>query len=96
VTTGAAFETFSDRSFFDAFSGGPDVKRWLFFVYGVACHLMFFAIFAYMAGFVGDLLVPTTIDSPAEGSVAAAVVIDLALLALFAAQHSIMARPAFN
>jgi protein-S-isoprenylcysteine O-methyltransferase Ste14 len=72
------------------------VKRWLFFVYGVAAHLMFFAIFAYMAGFVGDLLVPTTIDSPAEGSVAAAVMIDLALLALFAAQHSIMARPAFK
>jgi protein-S-isoprenylcysteine O-methyltransferase Ste14 len=72
------------------------VKRWLFFIYGVASHLLFFAIFVYMAGFVGNWLVPKTIDSASEGSVAAAVLIDLALLGLFAAQHSIMARPGFK
>jgi methanethiol S-methyltransferase len=72
------------------------MKRWLFFLYGVLNHLLFFAVFAYMAGFVGNFLVPKTIDSPADASVAVAVGIDLLLLALFAAQHSIMARPAFK
>jgi protein-S-isoprenylcysteine O-methyltransferase Ste14 len=72
------------------------MKRWLFFVYGVGCHLLFFAAYAYMAGFVGGFLTPTSIDSSAGGSTAAAVAIDLLLLGLFAAQHSIMARPAFK
>jgi methanethiol S-methyltransferase len=72
------------------------MKRWLFFVYGVGCHLLFLGTFAYMAGFVANLLVPKTIDGAAEGTLGAAVAIDLALLGLFAAQHSIMARPAFK
>jgi protein-S-isoprenylcysteine O-methyltransferase Ste14 len=72
------------------------MKRSLYLLYGVACHLLFLGIFAYMAGFVGNLLVPKSIDSAAAGPAAAAAVIDLALLALFAAQHSIMARPAFK
>jgi protein-S-isoprenylcysteine O-methyltransferase Ste14 len=58
--------------------------------------VLFFATFAYMAGFVGNLLVPKTIDTAAEGTIGAAVAIDLLLLGLFAAQHSIMARPAFK
>jgi protein-S-isoprenylcysteine O-methyltransferase Ste14 len=72
------------------------MKRWLFFVYGVGCHLLFFAVYAYMAGFVGGFLTPKSIDSTAAGLTAAAVAIDLLLLGLFAAQHSIMARPAFK
>jgi protein-S-isoprenylcysteine O-methyltransferase Ste14 len=72
------------------------MKRWLFFLYGVGSHLLFLAVFAYMAGFVGDLLVPKTIDSPAQGSTGAALVINLLLLGLFAAQHSFMARPGFK
>jgi protein-S-isoprenylcysteine O-methyltransferase Ste14 len=72
------------------------MQRWLFFVYGVGCHLLFFVTFAYMAGFVGGFLVPKTIDSATAGSIATAVAIDLLLLAVFAAQHSIMARPAFK
>lgn len=72
------------------------MKRWLFVVYGVGCHLLFLVTFAYMAGFVGNFLVPKSIDSPAAGTTAARVAIDLLLLGLFAAQHSIMARPAFK
>ncbi len=49
-----------------------------------------------MAGFVGGFLTPKSIDSTATDSTAAAVAIDLLLLGLFAAQHSIMARPAFK
>jgi methanethiol S-methyltransferase len=72
------------------------MRRWLFFAYGVAGHLLFLVVFAYMAGFVGNLLVPKTIDTTVPGSTKQAVFIDLLLLALFAAQHSIMARPAFK
>jgi protein-S-isoprenylcysteine O-methyltransferase Ste14 len=72
------------------------MKRWLFFVYGVGSHLLFIAIFAYMAGFVGNFAVPQTIESTAEGTAGAAVAIDVLLLGLFAVPHSIMARPAFK
>ncbi len=72
------------------------MKRWLFFLYGVVCHLLFFVTFAYLVGFVGNLVVPKTIDSTVEGSVSTAIGINLLLIGLFAAQHSIMARPAFK
>jgi protein-S-isoprenylcysteine O-methyltransferase Ste14 len=76
---------------------GVAMRKILFFVYGVFCHLLFLATFAWLAAFVGNLLVAKSIDAPAaEGSRAAAVVIDLLLLAVFAVQHSVMARPAFK
>ena len=71
------------------------MRRWSFFVYGVICHLLFLATFAYMIGFVGNLLVPNTIDS-APADVLSAVGINLLLIALFGLQHSIMARPWFK
>jgi len=72
------------------------MKRWLFFLYGVGSHLMFLLVYAYLAGFVGNFIVPKTIESDAGGSTTEAVVIDVLLIGLFAAQHSIMARPAFK
>lgn len=69
--------------------------RWTFFAYGVFCHLLFLATYAYMAGFVGDFLTPHSIDSASAGGLAATG-IDLALIGLFALQHSVMARPAFK
>lgn len=72
------------------------MKRYVFFLYGVGCHLMFLAVFAYLAGFVANVLVPKTIDTVVENGVSAAIAINLALLGMFAAQHSIMARPAFK
>jgi protein-S-isoprenylcysteine O-methyltransferase Ste14 len=72
------------------------MKRWIFYIYGVTCYLLFFATFAYLFGFVGNVLVPKTIDSSPSESVATAVAIDLLLIAAFALQHSIMARPAFK
>ncbi|MCO6044472.1 isoprenylcysteine carboxylmethyltransferase family protein [Aeoliella sp. ICT_H6.2] len=72
------------------------MKRAVYMVYGVACHLLFLGTFAYMAGFVGDLWVPKTLDSAPAGPVGVAVAINLLLMVLFAAQHSIMARPAFK
>jgi methanethiol S-methyltransferase len=71
------------------------MRRWSFFVYGVCCHLLFLATFAYMAGFVGNLLVPKSIDS-APADCLCAVGFDLMLIGLFGLQHSIMARPWFK
>jgi len=72
------------------------MQRTAFFAYGVISHLLFLAVYFYFAGFMVNFLAPKSIDSDPAGPLAAAVVIDLALVGLFAAQHSIMARPAFK
>jgi protein-S-isoprenylcysteine O-methyltransferase Ste14 len=71
------------------------MRRWSFFVYGVFCHLLFLVTYAYLAGFVGNLLVPKSIDS-APADVLHAVGVDVLLIALFGLQHSVMARPWFK
>jgi hypothetical protein len=72
------------------------MKRTLIFLYGVTSYLVFFATFLYAVGFIGNLWVPKTLDSPRETALGNALLIDLGLLALFAVQHSVMARPAFK
>jgi protein-S-isoprenylcysteine O-methyltransferase Ste14 len=72
------------------------MRRRLFFIYGATAYLLFLAIYAYMAGFLGNYWVPKSIDSASGEPVATAVLINLALLALFGVQHSVMARPAFK
>ncbi len=63
----------------------------------VACYFAFFAAFSYLIGFVGDFgLLPITVDRGPQAPVAMAVVIDLALIALFGIQHSVMARSGFK
>jgi protein-S-isoprenylcysteine O-methyltransferase Ste14 len=71
------------------------MRRWSFFVYGVFCHLLFLVTYAYLAGFVGNFLVPKSIDS-APADVLSAVGVDVLLMALLGLQHSIMARPWFK
>jgi protein-S-isoprenylcysteine O-methyltransferase Ste14 len=66
------------------------------FLYGVLAYLVFFLTFLYAVGFVGDFVVPRTIDRPPGEFSAAALLIDVALLGIFAVQHSLMARPAFK
>lgn len=66
------------------------------FVYGAASYALFLAVFLYTIGFVGNLVVPKTIDSGATGPVGLAVLVNLLLIALFGVQHSVMARPGFK
>lgn len=72
------------------------LKRSLVLVYGIVSYVVFFAVYLYAIGFVGNFLVPRSMDSAAEGTFAAALAIDLSLLLAFALQHSVMARPAFK
>jgi protein-S-isoprenylcysteine O-methyltransferase Ste14 len=73
------------------------MQRLVFFVYGVFCHLLFLVVYAYLAAFLGNFLVPRALDQPATGdSTLWAAGIDLALVMIFALQHSVMARPAFK
>src|ERR1043166_8220315 len=75
---------------------GKTMKRIFAFAYGVACYAVFFATLLYAIGFLGNFVVPKSIDSGPQGSMTMALIVDGGLLALFALQHSIMARPWFK
>src|SRR5678816_4423187 len=67
-------------------------KRIAFFAYGCFAYLIFLGTFLYAIAFVGAPRPPTSLDGEPRGSLALSLAIDGALLAIFAVQHSVMAR----
>ena len=71
--------------------------RALYLLYAGLAYAIFFATFLYLIAFVGNIsLVPATIDVGRAASPATAAMINLALIALFGIQHSVMARSGFK
>jgi protein-S-isoprenylcysteine O-methyltransferase Ste14 len=71
-------------------------KRISILLYGVASYAIFFATFLYALCFVGNFVVPVTLDGTPTMPTGKALLIDVALLGIFALQHSLMARPFFK
>jgi protein-S-isoprenylcysteine O-methyltransferase Ste14 len=64
--------------------------------YGTACYALGFGSILYAVGFLGGFLTPTRLDGPRTAPLGVTLATDLGLLALFALQHSGMARPGFK
>jgi len=72
------------------------LKRILFFAYGTLSYVIFLGTFLYALCFIGNFGVPRTLDGPTSGPLGVSFAIDAGLLALFAVQHSVMARKWFK
>jgi methanethiol S-methyltransferase len=73
-----------------------EMRRVLSFFYGLLAYVVFLGAFLYAIGFVAGMVVPKTIDTGEVTSMTQALAIDILLLSLFAAQHSVMARTSFK
>ena len=73
------------------------MMRALYLLYATVAYAVFFATFLYLIAFVGNLsFVPVTVDFARVAAPGKAALIDIALIALFGIQHSVMARPSFK
>ena len=73
------------------------MARAFYLLFGIVAYLIFFATFLYLIGFVANYPgLPYAVDRGPDAALPVAIAIDLALIALFGLQHSIMARPAFK
>ena len=72
------------------------MNRVIALLYGMVSYAFFFVTFLYAIAFVEDFPVPRTIDAGLRAPMTEALVINMVLMALFAIQHSVMARPQFK
>jgi protein-S-isoprenylcysteine O-methyltransferase Ste14 len=80
----------------NANSTAGTLPRMMALVYGIISYVIFLASFLYAIGFVSNLLVPKSIDTGPQATKVESLAVNLVLLAIFALQHSVMARPAFK
>lgn len=71
-------------------------KRLLIFLFGLIAYVTFVFTVLYGIGFIGNIYFKKTIDSAPIANPSVSLVIDLALIALFGFQHSLMARQGFK
>ncbi|MBL4744296.1 MAG: hypothetical protein JKX87_06650 [Cycloclasticus sp.] len=65
-------------------------------LYGVVSYFLFFGVFVYFMGFVGDVFVPKSISTVPEAYSDNALMINIGLMLMWGIQHSVMARGWFK
>ena len=72
------------------------MSKMMSFIYGSAAYTLFLGCFVYAAGFLGNFVVPKSIDSGQVAPLTETLIVNTLLLSLFAIQHSGMARKGFK
>jgi methanethiol S-methyltransferase len=86
----------TETQLFSPAAPGNRTLKFAAFLFGAVAYLTFLITVLYAIGFVLGVAVPKTIDSGAISPLGPALAVNLALMALFAVQHSVMARKPFK